>query len=634
MALPENTAVASSVHTPTARRTWPALGLVLACAAALRLAGIGFGLPFELRPDEEVFRQSVARMAETGDLNPHRFEYGGTLYHALYGVARLVHAAYAVVDPGGAGSFAAFTRRAPEMALIQRVMSAVLGTWTVLLVFGIGRRLGSRSGGLIGAVLLSIMFLAARDSHFGTVDIPAAFAATWAVSLILRAGQTGTLASFAAAGVIAGLATAIRYTPGVLAFPLWIAARRVEREGGRKGLSAWFGPRVLVAGGAMVGGVLLAAPYTFLAFDDLKQDILGAYLRGGRPDLAPLARLGRIVTVDLVNAVDWPFAVASGLALIAALPGRRPEGRVLAVFVLAFVALIATSTVFFMRWLNPIVPALCALVGWAVDRVPWPAWSGPIGRIALTAALAVVPATRTVCLDALFVRDTTFEQAAQFVRDRIPEGSAVACAEPDVAYAFRAAFRLEPWDPYALQSRPVWYAIVPRHPFGTIGTDPALASVVLPAMGEVTTLATFTGLEPTDWRRVEFDPGDSFFYPLRGFRSVLHVGPDLTVVRVVPRPPESRAAAPPAPVLSATVDQGTLSLSFEPPPGIDVVAYYVRYSSNPDSGEFRGPYAVPPGTFGVSYARGVMRGRVSLVGATITSSGVGPWSKPVQVTID
>ena len=50
---------------------------VLAVAAGLRFAGIGFGLPLELRPDEEVFRQAVARMAETGDLNPHRFEYGG-----------------------------------------------------------------------------------------------------------------------------------------------------------------------------------------------------------------------------------------------------------------------------------------------------------------------------------------------------------------------------------------------------------------------------------------------------------------------------------------------------------------------------------------------------------------------------
>jgi hypothetical protein len=203
---------------------------------------------------------------------------------------------------------------------------------------------------------------------------------------------------------------------------------------------------------------------------------------------------------------------------------------------------------------------------------------------AMTAGLAVLPATRAASIDALFIRDTTFEQTLRLVRQEVPSGSAIACPEPVVARDLRAAIPVESWDPWALRSRPVWYAIVPRHPFVSIGTDPGLASVVLPAMGSVATVATFSGLDPDDWRGATFEAADWFYYPIRGFGAVRRAGPDLDIVRVVPFAPESRSAPPPPPVLTVTVRPDALNLSFAPPPGFEVLAYYVRYASEQGAG--------------------------------------------------
>ena len=59
------------------------LGILL-LAAALRFAGLGWGLRHPPHPDESVFVDNVAEMIDRGDLDHRYYQYPGLLFYMLY----------------------------------------------------------------------------------------------------------------------------------------------------------------------------------------------------------------------------------------------------------------------------------------------------------------------------------------------------------------------------------------------------------------------------------------------------------------------------------------------------------------------------------------------------------------------
>jgi len=100
------------------RRSLPFLAAILALAAALRLIGIEYGLPFGnlLDPDEQNIVPRAWKIVHGGGLDPHWFDYPSLLLYVLapfqawqdgpsYLTARPVIAAF-----GGGGLAAAGSR--------------------------------------------------------------------------------------------------------------------------------------------------------------------------------------------------------------------------------------------------------------------------------------------------------------------------------------------------------------------------------------------------------------------------------------------------------------------------------------------------------------------------------------------
>jgi 4-amino-4-deoxy-L-arabinose transferase-like glycosyltransferase len=623
---------------PAAGSCRPQLVLIaiLALAAGLRVAGLGFGLPLELRPDEQYFQEVVARMAATGDLNPHRFNYGGPLFHLVFFATRLVHAVLAAFDPGGAGTFAEFAARTVPVALIQRSLSALFGIATVLLTWHTGRRLGSDPAACAAAFLLAVLFLPVRDAHFGTVDVCAAFVSTAAITLLVRAAQSGRRADFALAGAAAGIATAVRYVPMVLAVPLAFVAWGAERAAGRGLVRAAVGPRVLLGGAAMIAGAVLSGPYMVLAFDEFRAGFADVFFAGGQTHFTPAARFREIALTWLVQAADGPFVAVAALAAALALVSRSSAARAIALFVVLYVAALCAGTLFFMRWLNPVLPSLCMLIGWLVAGVVRRRRHAAAWSAVIAVAIGALPAARAIGIDRLFVRETTLEQAVRFLADRVPAGIPVACPNPDVARILTSSRPLAVWDPLALAASPEWYAVVPRHPLPWIGQDPGFVSVVAAAAGDVEPVATFRAFRPSRERDATFEDADFFLYPLRGFDALEAAGPDIEILRVRSRP--DRAAGPqgpPPPVISVRASPASIHVSFEPPPGVDVLGYYVRFASETDvqNGVFAGPFAFGPDPRDLPFTKAI-RGRYVIQTATVARSGIGRWSEPVPVVID
>jgi 4-amino-4-deoxy-L-arabinose transferase-like glycosyltransferase len=132
------------------RRALP-VAVVLAAALALRLWGIGQGLPYVYNVDEYGhFVPEAVAMFHHG-LDPHYFVNPPALTYFL-------HVTFALML-GGASATREFAMHSDHFFLLARVMVALLGTVSVWLLYLLGTRLFSRAVGLVACTLMAVAFL-------------------------------------------------------------------------------------------------------------------------------------------------------------------------------------------------------------------------------------------------------------------------------------------------------------------------------------------------------------------------------------------------------------------------------------------------------------------------------------------
>jgi len=237
-------------------------------ALTLRLWGIDFGLPHLYHPDEWALIMPALRILQTGDLNPHRFEYGSLHIYALsllYSVYLLVNISQgklaSVHDiPVYENTHGLYQYTFPQVYLLSRGLTAVLGAATVVAMYAIGRRLLDRRTGLIAALFLTFLPLHVVNSHYTTTDVPVTFLVVLGFWFMIAVFQRGLRRDYLLAGALAGLATGTKYSGALLIVPLVVAhlARRRTRFEGTKLLTA------LIAAGA---GFVLSTPFAVLDYE-------------------------------------------------------------------------------------------------------------------------------------------------------------------------------------------------------------------------------------------------------------------------------------------------------------------------------------------------------------------------------
>ena len=100
-----------------------------------------------------------------------------------------------------------------EFYVWGRAVTAILGTATVWIVYRAAMRWGARTA-LLAAVMIAVMPLHVRESHYVLTDVPVTFFVMLTFLLSLRAHERSTAWSFALAGAAAGLAGATKYNGG------------------------------------------------------------------------------------------------------------------------------------------------------------------------------------------------------------------------------------------------------------------------------------------------------------------------------------------------------------------------------------------------------------------------------------
>jgi 4-amino-4-deoxy-L-arabinose transferase-like glycosyltransferase len=552
---------------------------IVLVGAVARLWGIDFGLPHtQARPDETQV-MDVSLQYLRGNYWPPFYDYP-RFYNYVLTLAYLAY--YAVASAAGrftslAGFVASWPTDWAPFFLINRSLSALAGTLTVLVAHGIGRRLGGPAAGLVAALFLALAYGHVRESHFGTTDTMLTLLSATAVLCLLPGrvpGDTGRCEQGAAAepgragsgrrqtvrrrdllaAAFAGLATATKYNGVLLLVPLGLSQvfHAVSTTAGR--MRALLDRRAVAVGAVFVLACAVGVP--FVVFDypqfSLAMRDMASVLRTG---LAPRANLPNgwwyHASVSLRYGLGLPLLIA-GLAGVIIVARRDRRTALLAFsFPLVYFAAAGALGALFVRYALPIVPFLCA--GAAVTVLSASAWlgRGRHARVALAvlfaAGLAAPSVARAVAFDRVMARADNRVVASEWMARHAEAGASVMVSGSPYGYPqFERSVVLWPWDrrlrTFVHQGRPVEgrpdWILVQESPLPST-TQPIITELLASGYERLTTLRAF---DPA-LRNNVYDVQDAFFVPFAAFERVRRPGPNFTIYKRL----DARYVANPAP---------------------------------------------------------------------------------------
>jgi Dolichyl-phosphate-mannose-protein mannosyltransferase len=532
-------------------RTSRLIVVVMIVAVALRVWGIGFGLPgATARPDEtQVAGPAVGYLS--GDLRPPFFQWPA-LFQYLVAAA---YAAYAVLGRPltGLASIAAFAEsRRQHLApflYVSRALSMLCGAATVWLVHRIGRRLFDETVGVVSALFLAVAFLHVRDSHFGVADVPMTALVVASVLLILNWQERGGASRALAAGVVAGLAGAMKYN-GLgacvafgAAWPLRLLDTRRDHPGATTRLSL-----ELMAYGV---GVLVAffgtSPYILIDWPRFVADVreVRSTLANGPGGIVLERGWVYFARVVLPAALGWPMFVLGVAGAVGLLATAWRRAVVLLAFPVAYYAFAGHGYGVFARHMLPVVPFLCITAAWAtvgLARRLASAARPAVRPWAITGCALLVaaePAWKSVRLDRLLATTDNRVVAGRALPDFVPPGSSF--------YQTGETYGHVPFDidGRALSVRRVGYNIA------TESFEPGAPEWVLVQRSPLRHYSAVSpGLEATLRDHYEltrrfstgagegsarlYDQLDAFYLPLSGFAGLTRPGPEFELYRRTP----------------------------------------------------------------------------------------------------
>ncbi len=384
--------VSSVTSLPRSDSRWVALGAILLLAAALRLVGARYGLPYPLlNPDEASIVPRAWRMAHEPTLDPGWYDYPSLLFALLAPLQAFV----------GEPSYG-----------LARVVGVGAGLGGVAAAWWLGRRTYGTGAAVVGSLVVAVATTHVAYSRMAVTDVLLTTLLTCAIALAV----SGRLEW---AGLVVGLAASAKYPGAIGLVALLIAGWGAWRRLGAAAVLALAGfvatsPFLLVHAGAAwedVSRVQRLARRGWLGFEDDPATPLAFFDRAWHG-------LGPVILVAAVGA-------------LLALRRRTRADAVLIAFVAAYGAWLLTVEAHFDRYLLPLVPVLGVLAARARALVPF----------ALLAV--VVPLVWSVQDAARLTRTDARVPATEWVARELPPGAVLAVDPSALGRVDDSAVRLE-----------------------------------------------------------------------------------------------------------------------------------------------------------------------------------------------
>jgi hypothetical protein len=522
--------------------------LILAAGAALRLAGLGFGLPHtESRPDESVI-VGIALRFFSGDYNPRFFEWPSLYFYFVHALLRTAYLAGRVLGEwSNTAQFLQVVAETPAPVFLGlRILSVACGLLTLAEVFKLARQIHDWLTAILAMFFLAVAYLAIREAHFGLLDVPVTLLIVRATrALVATAGGTGSGSQFLRAGIWTGLACALKYNAGVLTLVAAVAALLSRRPW--RGNGQW--TKVLAVLGVFLAGsitvALLATPYALLDVGTFSRDVGRQFGRlSGGHGVSVHDAWEHHLTFSLRDGLGWPVLLGGIAGCGLSLAREWPRALVLWTFPVAYFLVIGAGETAFVRYASPLVPFLCIGAGYAVREVSLSVTGTPT-RIYITASLiamlmAIPSIVTSVQFDRLLRQRDTRLQAADWLRSHATRGDALyqsgwIYAQPlvglngagDAAYE-NVDFKSNPGifvSRSGVPRTPDWI-VVARSPLRFYTpVPPALDDLLKSDYRLAAQFAASIDREAESW----FDRQDAFFLPYARFDYRSAPGPELTI---------------------------------------------------------------------------------------------------------
>ncbi|MBI2219996.1 MAG: glycosyltransferase family 39 protein [Acidobacteria bacterium] len=518
------------------------LALVVLAAAAVRIWGIGFGLPHVgARPDEpQIAGPAVGFLS--GNLRPPYLEWP-TLF--AYTVALMYALYFLATRPfGGYPTLAAFaeSRRIDisPFLCISRGLSALMGVLAVWWTYGIGRRAFDSTVGLVAASFLAVAFLHVRDSHFGVTDVTMTALVMLAVLAILNWRQSGGARRAVLAGLAAGLATSAKYNAVLVCVTFAVAAAQrlhEERADGTRAIGRNVLALVLFAC-AFPLALFATSPYVLIDWPRVVRALTATqsmFLSGHS------IVLGRgwwyYASVVLPAAVGWPMFLAGVAGTFLLLVTRFRQAAVVVAFPITYYIVAGRGLGVFARYILPVVPFLCLAAAWlTVQGVRWATRNvSPARRrgAMVTATLLMLAPTayKSVLLDRLLARPDNREITGRALNEILPPGSLIYQTGESYGHVpldigrRRTDLRSVRFDSISGRFRPDEpdWILVQRSPLVVYsGVHPSVERL----LHERYVLARrFPTVSDPTVKRI-YDQQDAFYVPLSGLEGIRRAGPE------------------------------------------------------------------------------------------------------------
>ena len=516
------------------------LGAILALAAIVRFWGIGFGLPHtQARPDETQIID-VTLYFLRGDFKPPFYDYPWLYMWALTGLY-LVYYVWGVAT----GSFQSLADLVASWPLnwapffvISRGLSAVAGVVTVFVVYRLARKTWDEATALVAALFMALVFIHARDSHFGTTDVVMTLLIVMSVSLLMSAHVTGQRHLFALAGLFAGLATATKYNGAFLgaAFVASHLLHAIDSPGRRA--AAWFDARLLWFGVPFVLALAVGVPFVVADADRYwaaMRELAHSMRHGQGAAVTPENGWLHHLTQSLRYGVGLPILL-TGLAGAVALAVRQPRTAVLLfAFPVSYFVVAGSFGNLFFRYMIPVVPFLVLSSAWLVTRTVRGLTASRLALALVAIALALPSAVNVWQFDRLVsTRDNRVIVADWFAR-HVPPGDSVLQSGSIYGYAQIDNRIWVPWTwdrsrrIFKIENRPALgrpdWILVQDSPLPSMTQD-----IVKQFLQEDYEFAwQFTAFSPDNGR--VYDSQDAFFLPFTGFSGIRRPGPNFTLYK-------------------------------------------------------------------------------------------------------
>lgn len=355
----------------TRKRERVVLLVIILFGLIIRLIGFNYDLPYIYHPDEPTnirVIQSIFR----GDLNPHFFNYPSLFFYInaaayvpyyLYG--KLTGSFHSRLDIAEPVSLTMGVTRIddPYVVISSRLLTIVIGTISILLVYFICKRLSQKPlVAVTGALFYALNPTAVSLSRFITPDSYATFFVLISILgsyLVLNKGNVWT---YLLAGFGAGLAASTKYNAVIVLVSLLVAHFLRYGKSGLLNRNLYF---AVFASGL---GFFITTPFSVLDTQNFLKDFLFEikHYSTGHPGME-----GNTLTWYLTFM--WQTAgiiyILAALGIIYSLVSSQKRNFVVISFILIYFVFISRMMVRNDRTILPIIPLFMIMGAWMFIKI-------------------------------------------------------------------------------------------------------------------------------------------------------------------------------------------------------------------------------------------------------------------------